>query len=216
MGTTFALDDGSRLLSANEISTLATEVDALVCALAPSSHPPGPPPPLVPRAPWMREEDTRSDAEADAAWHSSSAVLLPSASPPRRDTTHGPRNLHPYPHTRDFSASYHVVPLTDPPTNLIHPDDWLTDPDADVGLPYLRFYGRRAVRHLLTDPTHRAVQQGALTSLVKFADETYCVFRNEDITEAARQLLVPPPSPLPPWRQAQVDALASTPSPPVP
>jgi hypothetical protein len=205
-------DDGSRPLSSDEISALTTEVDVLAASL----HPPDLPIPLVPRAPWMREEDTRSDTEADSAWHSSSAVLLPSAPSPHRDTMYGPRNLHPYLRTRDMSANYHAVPLAAPPTNMIHPDDWLMDPDADVALPYLRFYGWRAVRHLLADPTHRAVKRGALTSLVKFADETYCVFRNEDIVEAARQLLVPPPLPLPPWRQAQVDALASIPAPPVP
>jgi hypothetical protein len=54
-----ATDDGSRLLSSEEISTLATEVDAFARALAPSLHPPGPSTPLVPRAPWMREADPR-------------------------------------------------------------------------------------------------------------------------------------------------------------
>ncbi len=63
---------------------------------------PEPTSPLVPRAPWMRDGDPRSDADADAAWQSSSSILLPSTiasavTPlPGPDPVQGPRNLHPY------------------------------------------------------------------------------------------------------------------------
>jgi hypothetical protein len=70
---------------------------------------------------------------------------------------------------------------------------------------------------LLADPGARPVKRGALTSLVKFSDETYCVLRNEDIKTAhdtARPL--PRPLPIPPWRQAQLDALAAAPAPALP
>jgi hypothetical protein len=49
-----------------------------------------------------------------------------------------------------------------------HPDDWILDPDADVGIPFLRCYGRKAVTRLLADPGHHALKRGELTSLVKF------------------------------------------------
>ncbi len=54
---------------------------------------------------------------------------------------------------------------------------------------------------LLADPEHRAVKRGALTSLLKFSDETYIVMRNEGINEATRQLdtLATPSTPPAPW-----------------
>ncbi len=175
-------DDGSRLLTPDEVTTLTTEVNTLVASL----RLPNPSIPLVPRAPWMLDDDLRSDAEADAAWQSSSVTLFPS--------------------TQNQVA---------PP--LPHPDDWLWDPDADVGLPFLRCYGINAVMtRLLADPGHRVVQRGDLTSLVKLSDETYLVLPNEDIIEATRLRLAPPPLPHPQWRQAQIDVLAQPPDPPIP
>ena len=137
-------DDGSRLLTLTEIATLTAEVTALVASLPV----PAQTIPLVPHAPWMCEDDARSDAEADAAWQSSSVTMLPS--------------------TRTLANAPH----------------WIQDPDADVGLPFLRCYcyGRNATALLLADPGHRAVKRGTLISLVKFSDESYSVLRNENIT----------------------------------
>ncbi len=60
---TLMTDDGSRPLSPSELATLTTEVDSLVASL----QLPEPTTPLIPRAPWTREGDPRSEADADAA-----------------------------------------------------------------------------------------------------------------------------------------------------
>ncbi len=70
---------------------------------------------------------------------------------------------------------------------------------------------------LLADPGARPVKRGTLTSLVKFFDATYCILRNEDINAAPDNIRpLPPPMQIPPWRQAQLDALAAAPAPATP
>jgi hypothetical protein len=174
----------------------------------------------------MMDGDPRSDADADAAWQSSSTIMLPStivpavALLPGPDPVQGPRNLHPYLRSNDATAYYYAVPIRSTLPEAPQPDDWILDPDADVGVPFLRCYGRKAVTRLVANPGHRALKRSDLTSLVKFTDETYMVLRNVDIQEATRQLGAPPPppQPIPPplWRQAQIDALAATPATSVP
>ncbi len=90
-------------------------------------------------------------------------------------------------------------------------DNWDQDPDADVDLPYLCRYGRRAIQFLFSNPGYLVVRRSTSTSLVKLPNHTYCVFRNMDFNKAeARQRLQSQPPPLPPspWRQAQIDSLA--------
>jgi hypothetical protein len=205
--TPLTTDDGSRLLTPAEITSLRTEINTLVASLPIATQPT----PLVPRAPSMLAEDSRSDAEADAQWHSSSAILLSRSSASRSidpAPEYGPRNRHPYMCSPDWSTRYHAV--ADPPVphesssvDFFTPTQavfggwrqpgqvedpilgrWLQDPDADIALPFLRCYGRNAVALLLADPGARSVKRGTLTSLVKFSDEIYCVLRNEDIDAA--------------------------------
>jgi hypothetical protein len=110
--TPLATDDGSRLLTPAEIISLRTEINTLVASLPVATQPT----PLVPRTPWMLAEDSRSDAEADAQWHSSSAILLPRDSASRSINPapeYGPRNRHPYMRSSDWSTCYHAV--ADPP-----------------------------------------------------------------------------------------------------
>jgi hypothetical protein len=58
--------------------------DANVSSSVPSRLPSNPPVdyPPVPRAAWMREDDPRTDAEADADWRNAMERLLPSSLPP--------------------------------------------------------------------------------------------------------------------------------------
>ena len=95
-------------------------------------------------------------------------------------------------------------------------DNWYQDPDADMDLPYLRRYGRRAVQFLLSIPSYLVVRRSTSTSLVKCPNHNYYVFRNIDVDEAAAQQRLqsqPPPLPPPPWRQAQLDYLTQPPAP---
>jgi hypothetical protein len=55
-------DDGSRLLTPAEITSFTAEVSALVASLPVVTQST----PLIPRAPWMLADDSRSNAEADA------------------------------------------------------------------------------------------------------------------------------------------------------
>jgi hypothetical protein len=128
-------DDGSRPLTPAEVSTLTAEVNDLVASIAPSC----PTPPLNPRAPWMVDANFRPDAEADAAWQSSSETLLPSTicpvlrsmavATPTRGPTYGPQE----PLAQDAQAVHHLVAdLLDASVN-----NWYQDPDADVDLPII-------------------------------------------------------------------------------